>query len=154
MEVSDYSVVKQEKNDEKCHVAVSIFSHPHVRDFQGCNDVLKVLCHLLVEFVSLLSLYSCPRVFSLIYPKGTMAQVPWEVELSPHGHSSGQVSGFGSLSGKLDRESSTFLNSGQGRNSKLGAENPAPVCMFASKVAPLSAACLAHLQPGNVKWSS
>lgn len=94
-------LVKQERGDEECHVAIrfliskckglpALRAYHHVEGF--CLSFADEDCHYIP-----CPLYSCRRVLSLIYPKRTMAEVPWEVELSPHGHSLRQVSGFGHL---------------------------------------------------------
>lgn len=78
--------------------------------------MLRVLCHLLMKTVTIsLAFVFMPRVPPLIYPKRTMAKVPWEAELSPYMHCLWSLT-LG-ISGKLGVEESTFLHWGQGKYS-------------------------------------
>lgn len=129
LEVSDYGIVKQEKNHEKCHVAVSIFSHPHGRDFQGCDEGSLPFADGVCHYPSCLGMHA-PESFPRSILKGLWLRFPGKLSSTLMGAALGRSLALG-VSGKLGREGSTFLNSGQGSGSELGAENPVPVCTFA-----------------------
>lgn len=93
-----------------------VFSWPHGRDPPASHITLpRALCLLLMKTVAMPSAFALmPQSPFLTYPKGIMAEAPWEVEFSPQVHSCGRSLAFG-ISGKLDGEGITFLHSGGGR---------------------------------------
>lgn len=101
--------------------------------------LLRALCLLLMKTVAMpLAFALLPQSPFLTYPKGTMAEAPWEVEFSPPVHSCGRSLALG-ISGKLDGEGITFLHWG-GKMRKSASKTTVRSHAFPSTAVPFSPA--------------